>query len=106
MNAEGLDRIAARINDHMRLIHREQFGEAQQATWTCEDDWVTIYTTTRVQGGAHHGAFLAQLFKPVKGSWVQEDRRVCATRREAKARAVAWYREHSPKWAARHPERI
>jgi hypothetical protein len=101
--SENLDRIAARIAQHMNAIHRQQHGTAAQATWTCEDNWAVIYTTTRVVGGPHDGSFVAQLFRPEGNQWVQDDRRVCATRKEAKARAVKWYREHSPKWNARNP---
>lgn len=99
-----------RIIDMFEDMARERDGSARQCQWACEDDWYVIYTTTRVQGGKHHGSFVAQLMKPIKKDgkvvgWKQDDRRVCSTRREAKDRALKWYREHSPKWDARHPAR-
>lgn len=107
MDDENLARIAERIARATEAYGREVHGSARQAQWECEDGWVVIYTTTRVQGGPHHGNFLAQLFRPPKkgsSTYVQEDRRICATRKEAKARAVTWYREHSPKWDAKYPQ--
>lgn len=106
---EGLSRTAQGRNilAEFETMARARDGVARQALWTCEDDWIVIYTTTRVQGGRHDGSFLAQLFKPDggkgRGTFVQDDRRVCDTRAEAKARAIKWYRQHSPKWDAKHP---
>ena len=98
-----------RVLDMLEQAAKERDGAARQAQWEAEDGWIVIYTTTRVQGGPHHGSFLAQLFRPERGKregqYTQVDRRVCETRREAKARAVKWYREHSPKWNAKYPER-
>lgn len=98
-----------RIIDMFDDMAKERDGAARQAMWDCEDGWYVTYTTTRIVGGPHDGSFIAQLFKPGRGkaknTWSQEDRRVCATRKEAKDRAIKWYREHSPKWNAKHPER-
>lgn len=105
MSAQGRLDLFAEVWDQMQ---RERDGQARMAEWRCEDAWYVFYTTTRVVGGKHDGNFLAQLFKPVKKdgkivAWVQEDRRVCGTRREARERAIKWYRAHSPKWDAKHP---
>lgn len=88
-------------------------GSARQAMWMAEDGWVIVYTTTRVEGGPHDGRFAVIAYKPVgKGSrggrgkateWTRHYWRGFATRKAAKARAVALYRQHSPKWAARVP---
>jgi len=91
---------------------RRMAGEARQAIWTCEDGWLAGYTTTRVEGGPHHGKWLAMSYKPVgKGarggrakaeSWERNYVRGFATRRAARARAEAIYWRHSPKRAAKH----
>jgi O-acetyl-ADP-ribose deacetylase (regulator of RNase III) len=103
-----LDRALAR----MEADARARDGVASQAEWHAEDGWVIIYTTSRVEGGPHAGKFVTQAFRPVgKGARTgqaatvkQVYRREFSTRKAAKARAVALYRQHSPKWAARHPE--
>jgi hypothetical protein len=103
--SDDLNRALTRMNESYNAHLRERDGTAQQCMWECEDKWIVVYTTTRIRGGNHHGAFAAQLFKPNpkrKDEWVQVDRRVCSTRREAKARAVKWYYQHSPKAAKRH----
>lgn len=107
---EGLSRTESgrRLVAMYEEVLRERQGAARMAEWRCEDDWYVFYTTSRVKGGKHDGAFVAQLLKPIKDkgkivAWKQDDRRVCSTRAEAKARAIKWYREHSPKWDAKHP---
>lgn len=94
-----------RILDMLEDQARERDGVARQAQWECEDGWIVIYTTSRVVGGKHDGSFIAQLLRPEKGGWVQDDRRVCDKRSEAKARAIGWFRTHSPRWDASHPVR-
>lgn len=85
-------------------------GAARQTQWEAEDGWIIVYTTSRVEGGPHHGKFVTQALKPKgKGArsgkakmWVEAYRRAFSTRKAAKARAIALYAQHSPKWAARH----
>lgn len=98
-----------RILDMMEETTRKRDGVARQAYWECEDGWMVAYTTLRVKGGPHDGKFVAQLFKPNRrGSkatgWVENKRVVRSTRKAARAQAERWYRRHSPKWDARHPE--
>lgn len=96
-----------RLNRMFGAYLAERDGSARQATWYAEDGWWVVYTTERVRGGKHDGAFVAQLFRPSgKNAMIQDDRRVCATRREAKRRATLWFAEHSPKWAARHEQYV
>lgn len=83
-------------------------GTAPQAHWEAEDGWIISYTTGRVKGGPHDGKFVVQALKPFgKGArtdpqrWVETYRRQFSTRKAAKARAVALYAKHSPKWAKR-----
>lgn len=93
---------------------KQRDGAARQAFWLAEDGWAIVYTTSRIEGGPHHGRFLVQTFKPVgRGSrsgrgkaedLVENYRREFATRKAAKARAEALYRQHSPRWDARHPK--
>lgn len=111
MDEASLARVARRIEEAMEPILREQHGAAPQSQWTAEDGYVVMYTTGRVIGGPHDGKFLTQLFKPMgKGArtgkaqnWVECYRRQFSTRKAAKKRAIELYREHSPKWAEKHP---
>lgn len=92
-------------------LARARDGVARITYWSCEDGWTIAYTTSRVQGGPHDGKFITQAFRPKgKGSrsgsgeyWVQVYRRAFSTRKAARARAVALFLKHNPKWAARHP---
>lgn len=107
--------IARRIQQRIEAALFAMDGAAQQAEWHCEDGWVVIYTTTRVKGGPHDGKFLCQAFKPTgKGArggrgaadeWVQTYRREFSTRKAAKARAIALYARHSPRWSDKEGER-
>lgn len=100
------DMIEDRVAPFLDRMH----GTARQCMWLCEDDWIVIYTTTRIEGGPHDGKFLAQLFKPTgpgartgtPNEWREAKRRVTATRNVAKKRATSWYYQHSPKTAQRH----
>lgn len=93
--------------------HRD--GRARQATWMAEDGWMIRYTTSRVEGGPHHGKFVTQALKPYgTGSrggrkkaqqWTETYRRAFSTRKAARARAEALYRKHSPEHRARMEER-
>jgi hypothetical protein len=108
-----LDGVLARINQQYERAMREQDGAARQQMWTAEDGWVISYTTSRIVGGPHAGKFLTQAYRPVgegarggRGKaqeWVESYRRQFATRKAARARADALYRQHSPEWAARNP---
>lgn len=81
--------------------------------WLAEDGWHIVYTTTKVEGGEHHGRFITMAYKPVgkgarggrKGAqeWERTYLRAFSTRKAAKVRAVALYRQHSPRWDAAHP---
>lgn len=90
---------------------RARVGTAAQQQWRCEDGWLVTYTTSRIVGGPHAGKFLMQVHKPVgKGArtgkatrWVEVHRSVASTRKTARARALAQFKKHSPKWAVRHP---
>lgn len=89
-------------------------GTARFAEWEAEDGWLVSYTTSRVDGGEFSGRFLVIAHRPVgpgarsgrgaAGTWRLAYSRAFATRRAAKARAVALYRQHSPRWDARHPQ--
>lgn len=88
-------------------------GSARQTTWNAEDGWIVVYTTERVDRGRWAGRFVTMAYRPEgKGSrtghaetWRRVYARPFATRRAAKARAIAIYRKHSPRWNARNPER-
>lgn len=87
-------------------------GRARQQQWHCEDDWLVVYTTSRVEGGPHDGYWLVLLYKPVgKGSrvqrkgtaeqWTVVKRERHKLRREARASAERHYWLHNPKRAAK-----
>lgn len=86
-------------------------GSARQRQWTAEDDWIIVYTTERVDRGRWAGKFVVMAYRPEgKGSrtgkaerWRRVYARAFATRKGAKARAIAMYRQHSPRWDARNP---
>ena len=86
-------------------------GSARQRQWSAEDGWIIVYTTERVDRGRWGGKFVTMAYRPEgKGSrtgnaerWRRVYARPFATRKAAKARALALYREHSPRWAARNP---
>lgn len=112
------ERIAARLlasdPDHWTPILMPD-GTARQSQWHAEDGWIIVYTTERVDGGPWAGRFVTMAYKPLgKGArsgrgkadrWTRVYARPFTQRKAAKARALALYREHSPRWAARHPER-
>lgn len=87
-------------------------GSARQATWNAEDGWIIVYTTERVDRGRWAGRFVTMAYRPEgpgsrtgKASrWTRVYARPFVTRKGAKARALALYREHSPKWNAKYPE--
>lgn len=86
-------------------------GSARQQQWSAEDGWLVVYTTERVDRGRWAGKFVTMAYRPEgKGSrsgkaeqWRRVYARAFTTRKAAKARALVLYREHSPKWDARHP---
>jgi hypothetical protein len=96
-----------------RTMDDEQFasvfspeGLARQTTWSCEDDWMVSYTTSRIRAGRLDGLFAVSIYKP-KGRgrarvWERVKLHTCDTRREAKAIATRVFYEHSPKRAAKH----
>ena len=87
-------------------------GSARQAGATAEDGWYLVYTTERVDRGKWAGKFVAMAYKPVgKGarggrakatSWRRVYARAFSKRKDAKARWLDLYADHSPKWLARH----
>lgn len=88
-------------------------GSARQAMWSAEDGWLIVYTTERVDRGRWAGQFVTMAYKPEgKGSrsgkaerWRRVYARPFATRKAAKARALALYGQHSPVWAERQAKR-
>lgn len=92
-----------RVLDMLEEQARDRDGTARQALWEADDGWLIIYTTSRVEGGPHDGKFVTQAFKPVGSGarsgkatqWVESYRRAFATRKAAKARAMALYAQHS-----------
>jgi len=98
--------LAKILGPELDRIH----GTAAQQTWTAEDGWLIGYTTSRVEGGPHHGRFVTMTYKPTGAGarsgnaerWERTYVRAFATRKAAKARALALYRQHSPKWDAKH----
>lgn len=100
-----------RILDMMEESERARVGTAAQQQWSCEDGWLVTYTTSRVKGGPHDGKFVMQVHKPVGPGartgkatrWVEVHRSVGATRKTVRKRALAQFKKHSPRWAAKHP---
>lgn len=78
-------------------------GSARQAFWAAKDGWRIAYTTERITGGPFDGRFATMAYKPVgKGArtgkaneWRRVYYRGFSTRRAARARAEALYRQHS-----------
>lgn len=85
-------------------------GSAPQASWSAEDGYIVVYTTGRVNRGRWAGKFVTMLYRPQgKGArtgkaerWHRVYARAFSTRKAAKARAIALYRQHSPQWNSRH----
>lgn len=87
-------------------------GSARQTQWSAEDGWIIVYTTERVDRGRWEGRFVTMAYRPEgKGSrsgrgkasrWRRVYARPFSTRKAAKARALALYAAHSPRWAARN----
>jgi hypothetical protein len=87
-------------------------GTGRSTEWEAEDGWLIGYSTSRISGGKLDGKFLVTAHRPKgKGSrsgrgqasrWELAYARPFSTRKAAKARALQLYRQHSPRWAARH----
>lgn len=98
--------VLARIEANMPA----RDGRADQAQWSCEDGYIVVYTTSRIEGGPHDGKFATMLYTPRgkgsrSGTAVHLHRtylRAFSTRKAAKQRALQLYYRHSPKAAARH----
>ncbi len=121
MTAPDWDTLGERITRRLMQADPEGWaaaflpdGSARTAQWHAEDHWIIAYSTERVYGNPQapfDGKFVAMTYRPVgKGArtgkaerWRRTYMRGFATRKAAKARALALYREHSPKWAARNP---
>lgn len=102
-----MERMAATMNDEEFARAFSPEGLARTADWQAEDDWIVSYTTSRIRAGTMHGLFAVFLYEPQreKGktvAWKRVKVERCDTRREAKARAIRHYAEHSPKWAESH----
>lgn len=94
--------VSAELSRVLDRMERERQGAARQQLWTAEDRWVIGYTTSRVVGGPHAGKFVTLAYKPSSDdSWALDYQRAFSTRKAAKARAVALYRQHSPRYDAR-----
>jgi hypothetical protein len=87
-------------------------GKARFAEWQAEDGWQIAYTTTRIDGGQYGGRFVVIAHRP-RGEnarkdgrnaqwWEHAYSRAFSTRKAARARALALFRQHSPRWAARN----
>jgi O-acetyl-ADP-ribose deacetylase (regulator of RNase III) len=117
MTGESVDMYAAlaRSDSGRRILAmleeeaRKRDGTARLCQWQAEDGWLIIYTTSRVEGGPHHGKWVTQALRPYgkgartgKATQLREAyRREFSTRKAARARAIALYAQHSPKWKAR-----
>lgn len=85
-------------------------GEAETRRWQCEDGWYVEYGTGKAVGGKHDGKYVVLVFKPTgpgarsnkAGRWQRVVFSGYATRKTAKARALAHYYKHSPRKAAAH----
>lgn len=108
-----MERIAANLDDEGFVAVFSPDGLARTRQWHAEDDWLIEYTTSRVRGGRLDGYFCVFIFKPEgKGSragkrgaasqWRRVKVERCATRKEAKERAINHFYEHSPKRAAKY----
>ena len=101
-----LEHAAEHWSDEQLVAAFSPEGLGRQAQWTCEDDWVVMYTTQRIKHGTLDGLFATTIFKPKgRGSkriWERVKLYRCDTRREAKQWALRAYYEHSPKAAAKH----
>jgi len=106
-----MERMAATLDDEAFAAAFSPEGLAPTQEWMTEDKWIVSYTTKRIRAGTMSGLFAVFLYQPRgKGSrsgnparWERVKVERCDTRREARARALAFYREHSPKWSAKHP---
>lgn len=105
------DELRTAIEVRLAYMAAELDGSARQTMWEAEDGWLIGYTTSRiVGGGSRAGRFAAFAYRPIgKGArtdptrWKQTYFRLFSQRKSAKARALAMFRKHSPRWDARHP---
>lgn len=93
---------------NLHATARTEYGGSPHVTWECEDGWVVGYSTGRIHDSHEHdGKFAAVAWKPNSKKdatmWHIAYFRAFTKRKDAKARALALYRKHSPRWAARHP---
>lgn len=111
MSERDMSAELARALDRMDIDYAPLGRVEHQQYWLAEDGWQIAYTTSKVIGGPHDGKFLVQAFRPVgKGArggrgkaeeWVEAYSRAFTKRKDAKARALKLYGDHSPKWRAR-----
>ena len=105
-----MERMAATLDDEAFAAMFSPEGLARQTTWTCEDEHMVSYTTSRIRAGKLGGLFAVSYYEPRgRGSrsgkaerWERTKIEAMDTRREAKQRALSFYYAHSPKAAARH----
>jgi hypothetical protein len=105
--------ILAGLNATLRSRGPLDPGVDRSTEWEAEDGWLVGYSTRRIEGGQYHGRFLVTAHRPTgpgarsgRGKvqrWTLAYSRVFATRKAARARAETLYRQHSPRWAAKHP---
>lgn len=105
MTSDAQERIAKRIEDHLAAIMGR---EPRMTQWACEDGWYVGYSTERM-GDGKFGTYAYRPYGPGArtnraGTWRLVYERHYAKRATARARALALYRKHSPKWSARHGE--
>lgn len=101
-----MEQAARHMNDEEFAAMFSPEGLARQTTWSCEDDWMVSYTTSRIRAGKLDGLFAVSIYKP-KGRgrqrvWERVKLHTCDTRKEAKQIATRVFYEHSPKRAAKH----
>lgn len=105
-----MERMARTMDDAEFARAFSPEGLAPTCDWLTEDKWIVSYTTKRIRAGTMDGLFAVFYYQPRgKGSrsghpekWERVRVERCDTRREAKARAEAFFYEHSPSMAARH----
>lgn len=56
--------VLARIMGLDERLRDDGLGSARWRYLTCDDGYLSCWTTERANGGRHHGRFLALLYKP------------------------------------------
>lgn len=103
----GMRRMFEQSPELQRALGRIVGREPRCQEWQAEDGWIIVYSTERMGTGK----FEVAAYKPIgRGARSGRARKAAkayerqfATRKAAKARAIALYRQHSPRWSERHP---